>query len=208
MLVAPLTKALVALSAAACVVLALRFRGTQNKKLTLGGRISRPKVVWLFFAIWFWFCLCPALALEPSLPTAYRLVFGAHAASMWLRGGVELFMLYVTKNWRPPLGIAHDVFCLLLLGGLAGWQWGHFGGSPLGVWTAVAVGALAFSLVVETLYAVLFFRAVEGQTTGEQGVWFASEDEARFKRINALTTALNVPQVGFALAFLGVLLIS
>ncbi|HEY0883188.1 MAG TPA: hypothetical protein VGD87_16750, partial [Archangium sp.] len=56
--------------------------------------------------------------------------------------------------------------------------------------------------VVEVLYAALFFQAVAGKTTGDKGVWFASEDEARFKRINRITTAFNVPQVLFQLTLL------
>jgi hypothetical protein len=47
--------------------------------------------------------------------------------------------------------------------------------------------------VVEVLYATLFFQAVEGATTGEDGIWFADEEQARFRRINRITLACNVP---------------
>ena len=111
-------------------------------------------------------------------------------------------MLYVTRNWRPPIGIAHDVLCLVTTLSL-------MVALPLpldsawGLWAPALLFMLLFSLVVEVLYAALFFTAVEGKTTGDKGIWFASEDEARFKRINRITTAFNVPQVGFQVALLG-----
>ena len=159
----------------------------------MGGTISNPKLLWLFFAIWFW----------PSLPQSYRIIFGVHALSFWLRGGAEMFMLYVTRNWKPPIGIGHDVFCIVTVLVLCA-------ALPLpldsawGLFAPALVAMLLFSLGVEVLYAAMFFQAVEGKTTGEKGVWFASEDEARFKRINRVTTTFNVPQVLFQLILLGV----
>lgn len=167
----------------------------------MGGKISNPKLLWLFFAIWFWLFECAVLAFEPSLPAGYRIILGVHAASMWLRGIVEMVMLYVTRNWRPPIGITHDVLCIVTVLVLAvalplplDSAWGLF--------APALVFMLLFSLGVEVLYAALFFQAVEGKTTGEKGIWFASEDEARFKRINRITTAFNVPQAVFQLFFL------
>lgn len=184
-----------------CVLAAFWFRARQNRAHTMGGRISNPKLLWLFFAIWFWLFECAVLAFEPSLPNGYRLIFGVHAASMWLRGVVEMVMLYVTRNWRPPIGIGHDGVCIVTVLGL--WL-----ALPLpldsawGLFAPALVVMLLFSLGVEVLYAALFFQAVEGKTTGDKGIWFASEDEARFKRINRITTAFNVPQVVFQLALL------
>lgn len=188
-------------SLAACVLAALWFRSKQNRAHAMGGKISTPKLVWLFFAIWFWLFECAVLAFEPSLPQNYQLIFGVHALSMWARGGVEMFMLYVTRNWRPPIGIGHDVLCLVTTLGLSfalGWPLD----SPWGWWAPALVLMLAFSLVVEVLYAALFFKAVEGQTTGDKGVWFASEDDAKFRRINRITRAFNTPQLLFQLALL------
>lgn len=197
------TRVALAASLLVCGAASIWFKNRQNRANTSawGGKISKPKLLWLFFCIWFWLFECSVLAFEPSLPLAFRAVCGAHALSMWLRGGVEMFMLYVTKNWRPPIGISHDVFCLvtvpvvLLAVGLGD-------GGAWGLWAWALVVMLVFSLAVETLYAALFFKAVKGQTTGEKGIWFASEDEERFKRINRITTAFNVPQVVFQLALL------
>ena len=189
-------------SLAGCVLAAFWFRSKQNRAHAMGGKISNPKLLWLFFAIWFWLFESAVLAFEPSLPQGYRIILGVHAASMWVRGALEMVMLYVTRNWRPPIGITHDVLCivtvLVLIIALP---------LPLdSAWGLFAPGLvfmLLFSLLVEVLYAALFFKAVEGKTTGEKGIWFASEDEARFKRINRITTAFNVPQVVFQLVLLG-----
>lgn len=184
-----------------CLVAALWFRGKQNRAHAMGGKISNPKLLWLFFAIWFWLFECAVLGFEPSLPRSYQVIFGVHALSMWLRGAVEMFMLYVTKNWRPPLGIGHDLFCLVTTLVLA-LVLGLPTDSPWGYWAPALVAMLVFSLVVEVLYAALFFKAVEGQTTGDKGVWFVSEHDEKFKRINRITTRFNVPQVIFQLALL------
>lgn len=186
-----------------CALAAGWFRARQNKAHAMGGKISNPKLLWLFFAIWFWLFECAVLAFEPSLPFGYRVIFGVHAASMWARGALEMVMLYVTRNWRPPIGITHDVVCIVTVQALVvalplplDSAWGLF--------APALVSMLLFSLGVEVLFAALFFKAVAGKTTGEKGIWFASEDEARFKRINRITTLLNVPQVGFQVVLLAV----
>jgi hypothetical protein len=192
--------------AALAVVMGLRFRAKQNAEHAKGGRISNPKVLWLFFAIWFWFIECAVLSFEPALPWPYRVILGVHATSMWVRGVIELFMLHVTKNWRPPIGITHDAVCIATVLGLGAW----FGGRMLelgawGLWAPALVVMLVVSLIVELLYAWLFFHAVEGKTTGDDGIWFADPESERFRRINRITFACNTPQVVFQVALLGVL---
>lgn len=188
-------------SLGACVASAIWFRAKQNRSHAMGGKISNPKLLWLFFAIFFWLFECAVLAFEPSLPLGYRVILGVHALSMWARGGLEMVMLYVTKNWRPPIGISHDVFCIVTVLALGVFFRDELSlASPWGPWAPALVGMLLFSLCVEVLYAALFFQAVDGKTTGDKGIWFASGDEARFRRINRITTAFNVPQVLFQLA--------
>ncbi len=194
-MLSPLTRVLLVVLLAVCVPLAVRFHRKQNARGARGGRISGPKVAWLFYAVYFWFFVCPLVALEPNVSPAPRTVLGLFAAFMWLRGLAELYMLYVAKNWKPPYGVGHDVLCILLvLGGLA-WQREHLRGplTPVDGWALALVGLVLVTLVVEVLYATLFFQAVEGATTGEDGIWFADEEQARFRRINRITLACNVP---------------
>ncbi|MCP3143971.1 hypothetical protein [Pyxidicoccus xibeiensis] len=189
------TRVLLTVLALACAVAALFFRRAQNAKGARGGRISGPKVAWLFYAVFLWFLVCPLVAADAAVPLEARAVLGAFAAFMWLRGAAELYLLYVTKSWRPPYGVAHDVACIVLvLGGLA-WGRARWTGTlgPVEMWALALVLLVLVSLFVEVAYAALFFHAVEGRTTGDEGIWFADEEQARFRRINRLTLALNVP---------------
>lgn len=185
------------------VGLAVRFYRRQNRAGTTGGRISVPKIAWLFYAIFVWFMLCPILALDPQVPLQVRWILGVFALSMWARGLIELYMLYVSHSWRPPYGIAHDVACILLIAGMAARSGGGMGGT----WPALAawlfVGVVVTSLIVEIAYAALFFRIVRGGTLGKEGVWFADEDP-RFHRINRITAAGNAPLFLATAGFLAV----
>lgn len=194
------SRLLLVVSAVVCAAAIAAFARGQNRGGKLGGRISPPKRVWLTFTIWCWLFACAVLAFDAALPRGFRVVVGVHAASMWARGLLELVMLYRWKNWRPPYGIAHDALCIVAVLGLAAAFPGELTGA-LGGWGPAFVGMLVVGLAVELVYAWLFVKAVEGRTTGDDATWFAAEDEARFRRINRLTAALNVPQVAFQLAF-------
>ena len=197
MLSAP-TRAVLLVLLSVLLFLGLLFQRRQNRHGTRGGRISAPKVAWLFYALYFWFIVCPAVALDAAVAPEARLVLGLFGASMWVRGLAELYLLYVSKRWRPPYGIGHDVFCILLVLGALGWHHAHWSG-PLTAtdgWALALIMLVLVSLVVEIAYAALFFHAVAGETTGEEGLWFADEQQARFRRINQLTFTFNVPLYG------------
>ncbi|NPC73251.1 hypothetical protein [Corallococcus exiguus] len=192
------TRVFLVVALLACASAAVVFRRRQNAQGGRGGRISGPKMAWLLYAVFLWFLVCPLVALDASVPLEARVVLGAFAVSMWLRGAAELYMLYVSRNWRPPYGVGHDLGCIALVGaGLVytGEKWaGVLDGRD--VWSLALVGLVLVSLLVEVAYAALFHQAVEGRTTGEDGVWFADAEQARFRRINRLTLALNVPLYG------------
>jgi hypothetical protein len=194
-MLSPLTRILLVVLLGLCVLLGIVFWRSQNVRQSRGGRISPPKLAWLLYAVFFWFFVCPLVALDSAVPEGVRQVLGVFAVSMWIRGLAELYMLYVSKSWKPPYGIGHDLVCILLvLGGVAltHAQWrGPL--APVAVWGLALVGLVLVSLVIEVLYAALFFQAVEGRTTGDEGIWFADEEQARFRRINRITFALNVP---------------
>ena len=63
----------------------------------------------------------------------------------------------------------------------------------LDAWAVALLGLVLVSLFIEVMYAALFFHAVEGRTVGEDGIWFADEEQARFRRINRITLACNIP---------------
>lgn len=196
--------ALVALTA--IVVVSELFRRHQQRGGN-GGAMSRPKQVWLGVAVYFWFLLVPLLVLDSHVPTAHRLVLGAFFFAMGVRGPVELVMLYVTKNWRPPYGIVHSAFCALVVAAAS------LGFAPallaplaeplsLGAACTALIGVLFLSLVVEVWHAVAFFTIVGERTTGDDAIWFASSENPAFAVIVRRTAALNMFFVPALIAFL------
>ena len=177
----------------AFAVFGARFHARQ-KSGALGGRISRPKAFWLPFATYFWFVVCPVVALG-DVAAPIRLALGVFGASMWIRGAAEMIMLYVTKSWRPPIGISHDVLCIALVLAVLGYNGGavfdaaRAGG--LDAWALALCFVVVVSLIVEIHHAWSFFVAVRGHTTGDEGVWFADDEEERFRSINANTARWN-----------------
>lgn len=185
---------------------AAMFYRWQNRPQRLGGRISPAKLAWLVYAVFVWFLLCPVIALSTGVGQPLRVVLGSFTVCMWGRGVVELYLLYVTKTWRPPFGIVHDLLCMLLVTDLS-WAYGTELAAltqPFDSWVLGLLGCVVVSLGLEAWYASVFYRAVAGQTTGEHGVWFATKDEVRFIWINRVTAVCNVPLYGFLGIFLGI----
>jgi hypothetical protein len=187
---------------------AVTYHRRQNRPGRLGGAISRAKAVWLSYAVYLWFFLCPLLALDPAVARPARLLLGAFAAFMWLRGVAELLLLYVFKRWQPPMGVGHDLACLLLLGGGAWWLGPELSvvARPLDGWVLGLLALVVVSLLCEVGFAWRFHVAVAGATHGDDGVWFASEDDPRFRAINLWTATLEAPQLVLLVVFLGVCL--
>jgi hypothetical protein len=194
-MLSPLSRVLILALLALAALLGFLFWRQQNVQRSRGGRISPPKLAWLFYAIFLWFLLCPLVALDAAVEPNLRMVLGGFGAFMWVRGGAELYLLYVSHSWKPPYGIGHDVLCIVfLLGGLSWYQLHRTGPlSRLDMWALSLLALVLVSLFVEVMYATLFFQAVEGHTTGEDGIWFADEEQARFRRINRITLACNIP---------------
>lgn len=201
----------------------VRFYRRQNSG-ALGGAMSKAKAYWLSFAIWFWFILCPVVAVGDVVAQPLRLVLGAFALSMWIRGVAEMVMLYVTKSWRPPLGIGHDVLSILLVVALLVARGGEIGrlvdGVPVAdaaailpsidAWALALCATVLVSLVVEIHHARSFHHAVQGRTTGDDGVWFADEEQEHFKQINRNTFFWNIvlscAVLAFVVRYLGLVL--
>lgn len=177
----------------ALALFGVRFRRRQNSG-ALGGAISRAKAFWLPFAIWFWFVVCPVVAFDGVVAFPLRVTLGAFGVFMWLRGAAEMVMLYGTKTWRPPLGIGHDVSCIALIAAVLAF----FGLDLLSfqrsidLWTVGLCVTVVVSLLVEIHHAWSFYEAVKGRTTGEDGVWFADDEQERFRQINQNTFRWNV----------------
>jgi hypothetical protein len=177
--------------------------------LPLGGAISRGKALWLSYAVFLWFIVCPALAFEPRIPGALRIVLGSFGLSMWLRGLIELYLLYIGRGWRPPYGVGHDLFCIGLIAVEAVWLRDRLMAAradPLGRWTAALLLLVVISLIVEVGYAWAFYRVVGERTVGVDAIWFASSEDPRFRTLVRVTAIINVPLCVFLALFLVVTL--
>lgn len=94
---------------------AIAFYFIQNTAQLTGGNIALPKLIWLAYAILFWFCLPFLFLTDKRLNSLWKTFFSIFLINMLLRAAIELFMMYITSNWSPYYGIAHDVFTIILL---------------------------------------------------------------------------------------------
>lgn len=185
----------------ACLALlagaALAFYFTQNGSGRIGGEIAPQKMLWLLHAVILWLVLPLAIALDRRADPGLRLTFVALFVLMALRGLIEMWMLYVSRNWSPWYGIAHDSLCLLVLGAgfvraaavgrqgrVNGWLYAH-----------LAITAAAF--VPEIYFA--HYMAAHFNTAGEAAIYFVPDDP-RHRQVLLVTAAV----VSFLTAYLPV----
>ncbi len=95
--------------------IALLFYRHQNMSAGVGGPISLPKILWLAFAVGTWFVVPPFLWRDRRLNRPTRQLFGYFWIAMMVRGVLEIILIYFFHHWTPWYGIAHDLFCVLLI---------------------------------------------------------------------------------------------
>lgn len=161
------------------VLAALGFYFIQNTGLLEGGGIALPKLIWLAYAILFWFCLPFLLVLDKRINPVWRIILNLFLANMLLRAVIELVMMYVFHNWIPYYGIAHDAFTIALLGGLLllyrdSLQYDIFFGFALTV---------MLMLIVEILFV---FYMITNVIQSDSDVYFVPED-ARYSGVLGIT---------------------
>lgn len=175
------------------VVIGIVMHRRQNTGEKLGGEISPAKSIWLFYCIYTWLFFVPYALLFYPIPEPYKTTWIIFTTWFWIRSVAEAIMLFKTHNWTPPIGITHDLSCLVILlavplyignGSKHGWEF-----SPYLLFHA----SLILSLILETYYAFAFFQLVGQKTKGEKGIWYASKSDPQFKRIVFITTLGNIP---------------
>lgn len=87
----------------------------QNHAHGLGGSIALPKVLWLGYALWFWYFLPLLIVSDRRISSQLRQVYWVFWLNMFLRAVIELWMMYFGHNWHPYYGIGHDLFSALLI---------------------------------------------------------------------------------------------
>lgn len=195
-------------SAAVCAGIVRNYSRKQNSAHAMGGPISPPKTYWLGFAVFAWFLLPLCLILAGTHGRAVEVMLGTYAASMWIRGILELLLLYKWKLWRPPMGIGHDILCqVVLVAQAVAFRDELLASTGRDLVLALYCLWIFVSLCFEIYYAWAFYHAVNKGTTGEQGIWFADEDP-RFRRILRVTRVGNVLLTSTLAALLGAYFLS
>src|SRR5437868_5353629 len=132
------------------------FYFKQNKGAFVGGPISWPKALWLYHAIFSWFLVPLAFLSFSDLHWSLKAVIGIHTLIWWIRGPLELVMIYKFFNWTPRYGITHDVIhALLLMAGTIGMAklWPE---NPLNWMAFIYCAVTIIMLCFETSFAALF----------------------------------------------------
>ncbi len=174
--------------------LAIVFHRKQNsKKGWTGGPISWPKSFWLSYTVLVWFFLPLVFLFHPEFPKIliWPLVF--HLLSWWVRGPLELVMIYRWFNWTPVYGISHDLFHVLgvtIISYYSGIFSLNESSGEFGILASVFVGIILFSTLAEMLFAFLFLNA-RTRVEVEENIYFASDDP-KWKRINRITLTVVV----------------
>lgn len=163
----------------------------QNKGEKMGGAISPAKSFWLFYCIYSWFLLLPFVLYQKLVPQPLETIWLGFTGWMYFRGIVELYMMFVSKNWTPPLGIGHNISCILWLLASSFYYFNQLQVIPLHY--IVFHLSLILSLVMETYYAVVFYKIVGSKTKGDKAVWYANKDDPLFKKVVLVTAIANVP---------------
>lgn len=167
---------------AVLVVASLFFYERQNTGLQVGGAISLPKMLWLFYALATWFILPPFLWLDARLDKRVRRLFAAFWLFMAARGVVEMTLIYQVGHWNPWYGIAHDLSSIGLL------LFFRRGLCPTDVASRRALrfsGSMVIALIAETSFAGMFLQT----SSHETAIYFASAD-ASWGYINLITTGV------------------
>ncbi len=171
------------------LVVTLVMHRRQNMPCRLGGPICLSKAFWLHYTLFTWFFFVPYILWQlPEAPVSYRAVWWSLTASFWIRGVAELYMLFVSRNWTPIIGISHDLFTLALMVGTLAYTGLPEGAPPVLSWFTAS---LFLSVVVETHHAHSFFKIMKGRTAGDEAMWYAHEGDPRFRTIILTTTVFN-----------------
>ena len=174
-------------SLAVLVAATVAFYWAQNRFRPVGGEISVPKLLWLSYAIALWVAVPALLAADGRVSVRLRQAFAALVIFVLARGAAELWMLYISLNWSPWYGIAHDLACVTLLVALAlraGWP-----RSPIDRVISVHLAVTAAAFVPEMYFA--WYMQAHFTTSGEHAIYFVPDDP-RYSEVLRATTVVVV----------------
>lgn len=156
-----------------------------------GGPISWPKAFWLAYTIFSWFFLPIIFLIHPQLDNVVRYLVIFHLLSWWIRGILELFMIYKWFNWSPRYGISHDFFHwlgILIIFILNLQHYSVIDTHSFNFLVLVFFGYILFSTLAEIYFAFSFLQLRTEQEKREN-IYFASDDP-KWIRINRITLSI------------------
>ena len=180
-----------------------QYYKTQNSQNTIGGAISKAKILWLGYAVFNYFVFSIWLYFQTPMSSAFHGLLGGLIALFYCRFIFQGILMFGLKKWQPPMGMGYNVLCISILTIFLIKM-------PLNAFYTEGVLLLYFigiilTLVTDTYYAKTFFQIVGKRTMGADAIWYASDEDPQFRRINRITARLNV--FFYALTFIIILLL-
>lgn len=171
---------------AATVLAAVAFYWAQNRWQPVGGAMALPKALWLMDAVLLWLVVPLCIAADRRLAIRWRRPFQVLAVLMVFRGLAELWMLYVSLNWSPWYGIAHDLLCIAVLAGYCV-QLMVSGAGADRPW-ALHAGVTALAFAPEIYFA--WYMQAHFTNQGDAAIYFVPDDPSHAFALNVTTAAV------------------
>lgn len=164
----------------------------QNRNPHMGGEISIPKTFWLFFALYCYYILPLLFLLEEPFNAFWSPILMSILLINYSRFVVQGLAMYVSKNWLPIHGMIWNISAVIIIMVVSLWHLDFE--EPLLNTHGYLVFLLLYLilLLTDTYYAHTFKGIVGKCTTGDRPVWFASERDPRFTKINRITFRNNI----------------
>ncbi len=166
----------------------------QNHKKTIGGPISKPKILWLGYAIFNYFIFSIWQYVQLPQGHVLRPIFMVLLGLFYGRFVVQAILMFGFKKWQPPMGMAYNLLCISILSMILV---NFFKTNSMEIIVnnymklLIYIIGILLTLVTDTYYAYSFFKIVGRETMGAQAIWYASDEDPQFKRINRITKYLN-----------------
>ncbi len=193
------------------IALATWYHRRQNSRAVLGGAISKPKVIWLFYALFHYFFLTVWCYWFFEKSNRLHAVLPVFIALIYFRLVAQSALMFWLKKWTPPMGISYNLFtfatlCYCVFSSLKNAELVIL--HPDECLLLGLFGLLGMMLLVDSYYAWSFYRLVGSLTKGHEAIWYASEEDAKFRRINRVTKWLNVVFLACSLVLLALIILT
>jgi hypothetical protein len=170
-----------------------QYYKTQNSQNTIGGAISKAKILWLGYAVFNYFVFSVWLYFHTPVDHTFRGILMAAMILFYCRFIVQGILMFILKKWQPPMGMAYNILCISVLGvfliDLCNKNTINISRAE-GTYFLYFIG-LILTLMTDTYYAKTFFQIVGKRTMGADAIWYASDEDQKFRRINRITARLN-----------------